>query len=243
VGELFPTTHWSRVLKARDGSDSEARGALETLCQTYWHPLYVFVRRQGHDSDDARDLVQAYFAELLEKGFLKSVEPGLGRFRSFLLASLKHFLSHERDRMRALKRGGETQTISLDAAATAGLEAQIASHHLSPEELFERQWALTVLERALARLRQAARESHAEAQFEILKPYLTGEAGRTPYSDVAEPLGMSEGSVRAAVLRLRKRFGKALRAEISETVSDPSEVDDEIRRLLLVIRPFQGDGV
>jgi RNA polymerase sigma factor (sigma-70 family) len=242
VSARFPTTRWSRILTARDDSDSEARVALETLCQTYWHPLYVFVRRQGHDADEARDLVQAYFAELLEKGFLKDVTPERGRFRSFLLASLKHFLSHERDRTQALKRGGDTQMISLDAASTAGLDTQAVSHHLTPEEVFERQWALTVLEQALARVRQAARESHTEAQFEALKPYLTGEAGRTRYAEVAERLGMSEGSVRAAVLRLRKRFGKALRAEISETVSDPSEVDDEIRRMLSVIRPFQGAG-
>jgi RNA polymerase sigma factor (sigma-70 family) len=240
VGARFPTTHWSRVLAARDGTDSEARLALETLCQTYWHPLFVFVRCQGHDEDEARDLVQAYFTELLEKGFLKGVEPGLGRFRSFLLASLKHFLSHERDRTRALKRGGEAKTISLDAASTAGLEFQ-AVDDLTPDQVFERHWALTVLERALARLRQAARESHSEDQLEALKPYLTGESGRT-YAEVAERLGMSEGAVRAAVVRLRKRFGQALRAEISQTVSDPSEVDDEIRRMLSVIRPFQRAG-
>ena len=156
----FSTTQWSRVLTARDGSDSHARRALETLCQTYWYPLYVFVRRQGHDHDAARDLTQAYFAELLEKDFLKDVEPGLGRFRSFLLASLK--------------------------------------------------------------------------------PYLTGGAGLAHYREVAAELGLTEGAVRAAVLRLRKRFGKALRAEIAETVADPAEIDDEIRRLLSAIRPWQG---
>ena len=235
----FPTTQWSRVLAARNRTDSDARKALETLCQTYWHPLYAFVRRRGHDPDAARDLVQGYFAELLEKDFLKDVAPELGRFRSFLLVSLKNFLSHERDRARALKRGGDVQVISLDDASTRNV-AEASVEHMTPEQVFERQWALTVLDQALERLRQEARESRGEARFEALKPYLTGHAGPTPYGEAAERLGMSEGSVRAAVLRLRKRFGRALRAQIAETVADPGEVDDEIRRMLSVIRPWQG---
>jgi len=236
----FSTTQWSRVLSARDGSDSEARRALESLCQTYWYPLYVFVRRQGYDQDVARDLTQAYFAELLEKNFLKDVEPGLGRFRSFLLASLKHFLTHERDRAKALKRGGGAQTISLEATTTDPYYPDTATDHLTPEELFERQWALTVLDRAMERVRQDAHKSGGNAQFETLKPHLTGGTGRTSYKRVAIELALSEGAVRAAVLRLRKRYGKALRTEIAETVADPSEIDDEIRRLLSVIRPWQG---
>jgi RNA polymerase sigma factor (sigma-70 family) len=241
MGPRFPTTQWSQVLTAREGTGTAARRALEALCQGYWHPLYAFVRRQGYDPDAARDLVQAYFTELLEKKFLKDVDPGLGRFRSFLLASLKHFVSHDRERTRALKRGGDTQTISLDAASTAGLDSQVVDD-LTPEQVFERQWALTVLERALGRLRLAAREAGTESQFDALKPYLTGEAGRTPYAAVGERLGMSEGAVKAGVLRLRRRFGQALRDEIAGTVSDPDDVDDEIRRMLLVIRPFQGGG-
>jgi RNA polymerase sigma factor (sigma-70 family) len=237
VGARFPTTRWSRVLTARDGTDSEARLALETLCQTYWHPLFVFVRCQGHDADEARDLVQAYFTELLQKGFLKDVAPERGRFRSFLLASLKHFLSHERDRARAQKRGGDTETISLDSATTAALDIP-AVDHLTPEQIFERQWALTVLERVVERVRQQARESGALSQFEALKPFLMGESGRTTYAQVGERLGLSESGVKSAVLRLRKRFGKALRAEIAETVSDPAAIEDEIRRMLAVTRPF-----
>ncbi|MCG6923647.1 MAG: sigma-70 family RNA polymerase sigma factor [Acidobacteria bacterium] len=234
----FPTTQWSRVLAARDGSDSDARNALETLCQSYWHPLYAFIRRQGHDPDAAQDLVQGYFTELLEKDSLKDVAPELGRFRSFLLASLKNFLSHDRERARALKRGGAVRVISLDGASTGTLP-EPAGNHLTPEQVFEQQWALTTLDRALERLRHEAYESAGEARFEALKPYLTGHAGRTPYREVAERLGMSEGSVRAAVLRLRKQFGQALRAQIAETVADPREVDDEIRRMLSVIRPWQ----
>jgi RNA polymerase sigma factor (sigma-70 family) len=241
MGPRFPTTQWSQVLTAREGSESAARRAMAVLCQSYWQPLYAFVRRQGYDPDAAQDVVQAYFAELLEKEVLRQVDPASGRFRSFLLVSLKHFLSHDRERTRALKRGGNTRTISLDTDSTAALDVRVVDD-LTPEQIFERQWALTVLERALGRLRLAAAESGGSAQFEALKPYLTGEAGRTPYSLVAERLGMSEGAVKAGVLRLRRRFGRALRDEIAETVSDPADVDDEIRRMLLVIRPFQGRG-
>jgi RNA polymerase sigma-70 factor (ECF subfamily) len=239
VAAKFPTTQWSRVLTARDRSNADARRALETLCQTYWHPLFVFVRRQGYDPDAARDLVQAYFTELLEKDFLKDVAPERGRFRSFLLASLKHFLSHDRERAAALKRGGHVQMIPLDAT-TEDLVPGPAKHR-TPEQIYERQWALTVLDQALERLRQEVRDAQGEAQFEALKPYLTGDAGRAPYREVAEQLGMNEGAVRGAVLRLRKRFGKALRAQVAETVADPADVDDEIRRMLTVIRPWGGE--
>ena len=189
----FSTTQWSRVLSARDGSASEAGHALETLCQTYWYPLYAFVRRQGHDPDAARDLTQAYFTELLEKDFLKEVEPELGRFRSFLLASLKHFLSHERDRAQALKRGGGARLFSLDAEGAEERLSAEAADQLTPEQIFERQWALTVLERALEHLRQEALKSGQENQFEKLKPYLTGDAGRASYREVAADLSLTEG--------------------------------------------------
>lgn len=226
---------------AQDGSDSEARRALEELYETYWHPLYAFVRRQGHDPDSASDLTQAFFTELLENDFLKAVGPSGGRFRSFLLASLKHFLSHERDRERALKRGGGARIISLDAQSAEERLGGIAADSLTPEQVFERQWALTVLERALERLRRESSELGSDDRFERLKGYLTGDAMRTPYCEVALELGMSEGAVRGAVHRLRKRFGKMLRAEIADTVADPAEADDEIRHLLAVIRPWQAN--
>lgn len=234
----FPTTRWSRVLAARDAADAEARDALETLCQTYWHPLYAFVRRLGHTPDQAQDLVQGYFTQLLEKGFLRQVAPELGRFRSFLLASLKNFLSHERDRAGAAKRGGGARLISLSALPTQDLTDAVASE-LTPEDLFERQWALTVLDQALERLRQEAREAHGEARFEALKPYLTGESQRATYRQVAARLGVSEAAVRTAVVQLRRRFGRALRALVAETVADTADVDDEIRWMLAVIRPWQ----
>lgn len=241
MGGEFSTTQWSRVLAARDGRDTEARQALEKLFQAYWQPLFAFVRSQGHDPDDASDLTQAYCATLLEKDFLKSVQPSAGRFRSFLLASLKHFLSHERDKERALKRGGDARFVSLDGQATEGrLGAELADS-LTPEQVFERQWALTVLERALERLRAASAQAGTEIQFDRLKSYLTGENTRVPYRDVAAELGMKEGAVRTAIHRLRKRFGAMLRAEIGDTVADPAEADDEIRHLLSVIQPWEGE--
>jgi RNA polymerase sigma-70 factor (ECF subfamily) len=238
----FVTTQWSRVLAARDGSDEQARQALESLFQAYWLPLFAFVRRQGHDPESASDLTQAYFTTLIEKGFLKAVEPSAGRFRSFLLTSLKHFLSHERDREQALKRGGGAHTFSLDAQAAEETLGPEPADHLTPEQIFERQWALTVLDRSLERLRMDSVKAGSETQFEILKPCLTGESSRGAYGDAAAELGMSEGAVRTAVHRLRKRFGAALRAEVRETVADPSEADDEIRYLLSVIQPWESEG-
>jgi RNA polymerase sigma-70 factor (ECF subfamily) len=228
------------VRKARDASDSEAHRALEELCQTYWQPRYAFVRRQGYDRDAACDLTQAYFAELLDKDFLKAVHSSAGRFRSFLLASLKHFLSHQRDRERALKRGGGAHKISLDSA---GAEERLGSEladRLTPEEIFEHHWALTVLERAMERLRRDEARAGREQHFETFQDYLTGGAAAVPYREVALDLGMSEAAVRKAVVRLRKRFGRVLRAEILHTVADPDEADDEIRHLLTVIQPWQG---
>ena len=240
MGEKFTTTQWSRVQQAKEGSDTEARQALEELCQTYWQPLYAFIRRQGHDPDSAQDLTQAYFTELLAKDFLQVVDPSAGRFRSFLLASLKHFLSHERDRARALKRGGGTRSISLDVETAEKRLGNEAADHLTPEHVFELQWAWTVLERSLERLRQSALSSGGADQFERLQPYLTDEGTQAPYREVASQLEMTESAVRTAVHRLRKSIGGMLRAEIAETVANPADVDDEIRHLLAVIQPGHG---
>jgi RNA polymerase sigma-70 factor (ECF subfamily) len=235
----FATTSWSQVLAARDGTDTEARDALERLCETYWYPLYAYVRRRGHDPEAARDLTQGFFAELFENETLRQVEPSAGRFRSFLLACLKHFLSHERDRAKTLKRGGGTSPISLDAAAAEKRYDREPAVDLTPEEVFERRWALTVVERALGRLRQEADEKGHPQRFIRLAVYLTGETPRLPYREVASELAMSEGAVKVAVHRLRRRFGELLRAEVAETLADPAETDQEVRHLLLVIRPFK----
>lgn len=234
------TTQWSQVLAARDGSATEARAALESLCQTYWQPLYAYVRHQGHTPEESLDLTQGFFTEFLEKEFLTDVDPEKGRFRAFLLASLRHFLSHERDRERALKRGGWVQTLSLDVeTGEAGYTARPVDT-LTPEQVFDKRWASTVLDRAMANLREELAGPGDTSQFDTLKRYLTSGEGPKPYREVAADLGMTEGAVTAAVARLRKRFGRCLRAEVAEIVSDPGDVDDELRHLLSVVQESPG---
>lgn len=229
------TTQWSQVLAARDGSDTEARRALESLCQAYWQPLYAFIRHQGHKPEEASDLTQAYFTEFLEKDFLADVDPEKGRFRAYLISSLRHFLSHDRVRNRALKRGGGILTLSLDTDVAEDRYRQELAAGRSPEEVFERRWALTVLGKAMARLRRESTTENQRRSFEALKPYLTGDEPRRPYREVGEELGMTEMAVRKAVHRLRRRFGQVLRDEIAETVADADAIDDEVRHLLTII--------
>ena len=231
------TTQWSQVLAARDGSATEARAALEMLCQTYWQPLYAYIRHQGSDPEEARDLTQAYFTELLDKDFLADVDPSKGRFRSFLLASLRHFLSHQRDRARALKRGGGTPTLSLDVAAGEESYTLQPSDEMTPEDVFEHRWALTVLDRAMGRLQLESTESGDLTQFDKLKPYLTSAEPQATYQESAGDLGMSVGAIKTAVHRLRKRYGMCLRAEIAQTVANPADTDEEVRHLLATVRP------
>lgn len=234
------TTQWSQVLTARDGSDTEARTALESLCQTYWQPLYAYIRHQGSDPDEARDLTQGYFTQLLEKDFLAEVDPEKGRFRSFLLASLRNFLAHERRRSRAMKRGGGTQTLSLDTDAGEEGYAIQSSPDQTPLDVFEQNWAATVLERAMVRLEVQSTTSGDAPHFEPLRQYLTSSGSQMPYREVAESLAMSEGAVATAVHRMRQQYGRCLRIEIAETVADPADVDDELRHLLLKVRPELG---
>lgn len=235
----FPPTSWSQVIAARDGHSTESRQALDSLCRAYWYPLYAFVRLQGHDPEASRDLTQAYFVELLEKGYLQDVDPSLGRFRSFLMVSVKHFLSKERDKAKTVKRGGATSVISFDAADAEVRYRSEPSVELTPEVIFERRWAQTVLHRALGKLRDELSEAGKEDHYRALRPSLVGEEPRMPYRQAAEELGISEGAVRAHVHRLRKRFGELLRQEIAETIADPEDVDDELRHLLGAITPFQ----
>jgi len=231
------TTQWSQVLAARDGSDTQARAALESLCQTYWQPLYAYIRAQGYGPEEARDLTQGFFTEFLDKDFLSSVDPDKGRFRSFLLASLRHFLSHERDRERALKRGGGAVTLSLDLATGEENYRLQVSEEMTPEDVFERRWALTVLDRAVGRLERESDEAGTSFQFGHLQQYLTGEGVPLSYRETATALGMSEAATKSAVQRLRRRLGRCLRIEIAETVADSADVDDEVRNLLSKLRP------
>ncbi len=208
---------------------------LSCLQKTYWYPLYAFVRRQGNGPEDARDLTQGYFTQLLEKGYLEDFDPSLGRFRVFLKASVKNFLSKERYKAHAWKRGGHAQIVSLSAEDVEGRYRFEPVDRLTPEEIFERRWALTLLERALGKLGEEFEDSGRGDEFEKLKGYLTGEESKVPYREVARELESSEAAVRTAVHRLRQRFGKLLRQEIAETVASPNEVDEEMRHLLRVI--------
>ena len=230
------TTQWSQVLVARDGSATEAREALETLCQTYWEPLYAYVRQRGSDPDAARDLTQGFFADLLARDFLADVDPAKGRFRAFLLASLRNYLSRQRDHEGALKRGGGVQSLSLDVESGEHRFTQHPIDGMTPESLFEHRWALTVLDRAIERLSRESTSEDDASRFGELRRYLTSPETDATYRQTAEELGMSEAAVKMAVHRLRKRYGECLRAEISETVADSADVDDEVRHLLNVVR-------
>ena len=229
----FATTRWSVVLAAR-GEDPDSRRALSTLCEDYWHPIYAFIRRQGHGADAARDLTQAYFVRLLETSLLQDFRPTEGRFRSYLLASIRHFLSDARDHDRAAKRGGGRATIPIDDAFAEERYLRDREAGLTAEKAFDRRWALTVVERAQRRLEADAEERGTLPQLERLKAFLTG-AGPDTYRQAASDLGTTEGAVKVAVHRLRHRYGEMLRREVGETVADPAEVDAEIRYLLEVL--------
>ena len=205
---------------------------MEKLCTTYWYPLYAFVRRRGHSAHDAQDLTQGFFARLLEKKDLASVDRARGRFRSFLLAALDHFLINEWHRARTQKRGGATVLFSFDALdAESRLRHEPATD--SPEQIYDRRWAMTLLDQVMARLRTEMAGAGKLAHFEALKFCLTGE--RTAYAEVGARLAMSEGAVKVAVHRLRERYRALLRAEIAETVATPEEIEDELRALLAAL--------
>ena len=231
----FATTNWSVVLAAGRGDSTKSRQALAALCEAYWYPIYAFVRRQGYDADKARDLTQGYFLQLLEKEFLSDLHPEFGRFRAFLVVSVRHFLSNELDRERALKRGGGQVPIALDVDTAEGRYRIEPVDSLTPEKLFERRWAMTVLERALERLRAESERAGETARLDRLKAYLTGDEPASSYRAAAAELGMTEPAIKTAVHRLRKRFGEHLRAEIAETVAGPDQVDGEVRHLLSVL--------
>lgn len=227
----FQTTHWSVVLAAGDRAEPGYRAAIGSLCETYWYPLYAYVRRRGHDPEAAEDLVQGFFSSLLERGALRVADPERGRFRSFLLTSMKHYMANERQRGRALKRGGGLESVSLDFIAAEARYRREPTDERTPERFFERRWALALLEATMRRLREEADRAGTAGRFETLSRYLTGEEPGKPYGEVASNLGISEAAVKVAVHRLRRRYGQLLREEVSRTVDDPARVDEEIRRL------------
>ena len=218
----------------RDDSP-QASEAMAQLCRTYWYPLYVYVRRKGYNVHDAKDLTQEFFARLLGKDYLRAVDRTKGKFRSFLLAALEHFLANEWRNARAQKRGGQFSFISLDETAAEQQYLQVSTSNLSPEKLYEQQWATTLLEQVLVQLREEFVGACKEALFDELKVFLTGEKRATSYEDLAQKLGTTEAALKMAVSRMRRRYGQLLRAEIANTVSSPEAVEEELRALFAAL--------
>lgn len=233
----FVTTHWTQVLQAR-GDSPEAKAALSDLCEAYYKPVFVFIRRNTQDEESARELTQEFFARLLGRKGVDGVNPELGRFRSFLLGAVRHFLLDAKDHAHRLKRGGGTPDIRLDQGSgsdtSPGLQVEDAQA-LSPEREFDRRWALTVLDRALSALADEHQRNGESDQFEMLKPWLTGDAGDLSQADAAQRLGMNEGAVKVAIHRLRRRFRDSVKNEIARTLNDPSHVADELACLVAAL--------
>jgi RNA polymerase sigma-70 factor (ECF subfamily) len=235
-GRLFGTTRWSVVLAAGDTRHPNSRAALVALCEAYWYPVYALARQLGHGVDVAQDYTQGFFVHLLEKGSLKAADPDRGRFRAFLRASFKNYLSSERERARAAKRGGGRLPITLDFETAESRLRYEPFHQQTPEVVFEKRWARTLLTRALECLRREMEASEDRDRLRCLEPYLTGFPRSRGYGDVAAELGLTKDAVKAAVRRLRRRFGQLLRAEVAQTVENPNDVEKEIRYLFEVIR-------
>ncbi|MDR2981972.1 MAG: hypothetical protein LBV12_06960 [Puniceicoccales bacterium] len=233
--DFFATTRWTMVLKAGSESagiaDRDVQAALEELCRIYWFPLYAYARRRNYAKADAEDLTQGFFAQLLQRKDFSRLQAERGRFRAFLLASLKHYLANEYDRAHRLKRGGTIMPLSLDYEGAAA-KFEVADKTASPDEIFDREWALALLEYVLERLRHEWMERGQTELFEALKIFLTVEKSTANYDAVATQLGVSEGSLRVAAHRLRKRYRELLKDEISQTLAEPGMVDEELRTLL-----------
>ena len=226
----FPTTHWSLVLAAGRHDTSQSRTALASLCEAYWFPLYTYVRRCVRDVHEAQDLTQAFFVQLLDKHYVADADPRRGRFRAFLLTAFRHFLSHEWEKAKAQKRGGGRLPWSLDLMSGESRYQVESNDQCTPEQLFERQWAITLLNQVITRLQSEFASAGKESQFVQLKEFLVGRSSTT-YAEVARQLGQSEAAVKMAVHRLRRRYGQLLRDEIAHTVDNPDDVEDEIRDL------------
>jgi len=231
----FATTHWSMVLAAGDSASPQHEQALSMLCQNYWFPLYAYLRRCGYDTHRAEDAIQTFFSRLLEQNSLRRARQNRGRFRSFLLASLKNLRADEWDRAHAQKRGGQNKILSLDVATAETRYTFESADHLSPERLFERSWALTVLKQAMDQLKTEHAGADKMQLFNHLKTYLTGEKNSVSYKDISVRLGMTEGAVKAAVHRLRQRYRELVRQEIRQTVATEEQLEEEIRDLFVVL--------
>ena len=232
---VFATTHWSVVLAARDTASPGANAALAELCRIYWYPLYAFVRRQGHGLHDAQDLTQAFFARLLEKNYVAQADRERGRFRTYLLAALNHFLADEWDKARRLKRGGGWQMVSFDAATAEERYRLEPIDQLDAAKLYERRWVTTLFDQVLARLEQEFRNSGKGRLFEGLRSSLLAEDSRSTYAQLGAQLGLTEDAVKQAVHRMRRRYRELFREEIAQTVAGPGDVEDELRHMFAVL--------
>lgn len=231
----FVTTRWTQVLAARDKQAPDGAAALEALCRAYWYPLYACVRRFGHSPPDAQDLTQEFFARLLARDCLDSVDREKGRFRTFLLTALKRFMATEWQRARAQKRGGDRQFQPLDTALAERLYATEPGAGLSPDRLYQRRWALTLLDNALVRLQQEFTQAGKAVDYDALKPWLTADRGEIRYGELAATLNRDEGAARVAVHRFRKRYRELFRNEVAQTVARPADVEDETRHLMAAL--------
>jgi RNA polymerase sigma-70 factor (ECF subfamily) len=229
----FPTTQWSAVLAAAQDRTPQSAEALEKLCRAYWYPLYAFVRRQGHEAAEAQDLTQEFFSRLLSKNTLQMATPDRGRFRSFLLGSMKHMLANEHRNATRLKRGGGAFVFSLDAQEAEDRFRLEPVDHASPDRLFDRRWAEAILARVLDRL-EAEYSGHA-LRFDELKVFLIEAKGASSFAEVAARLGVTESALKSVIHRMRRRYGQLFRDEIVQTVADPASVEDEIRHLLTAL--------
>jgi len=232
---VFVTTHWSVVLTAAHSDTTRSQAALAHLCRLYWYPIYHFVRRQGHSTHDAQDFTQEFFARLLQKNWIAQADQARGRFRSFLLMVLKRFLAVEWHKANAQKRSGNLHCLPLPLDTAEIRYTNEPTDTGTPEQAFEKQWALTLLEAVLRQLRSDYEQDGHGRLFEALKPCLTGRSDMQPYAVLAASLAMSEGAVKVAVHRLRERYRERLKAEIAHTVASPSEVDSEMRHLFRVL--------
>jgi len=228
----FATTQWSLVLAAGKGGSVDAEEALARLCSLYWYPIFAFVRRQGHSIDESQDLTQGFFTRLIEKGDVSDADRARGRFRSFLLSACQHYLSNERDRMLTLKRGGGRAAISIDVASAEGRYQRALVHEETPENLYDRQWCLTLLACVLDGMREDYVVAGTERLFDRLRGFLTMDEEAGTHADAARDLEMTTGAVKVAVHRLRRQYRDALRRRVGDTVDSPQEIDDEMRYLL-----------
>lgn len=232
---VFATTHWSVVLQAGETASAQGTAALEKLCRTYWYPLYAFIRRKGHAEADAQDLTQEFFARLLAGNTFQTADARKGKFRTFLLAALGHFLSNERDHAQAAKRGGGQSIISLDAITTEQLHRAETASELSPDKLFDQRWAMTLLEVAVAELEAEMAASGKGGQFAELKTFLTNEPYDGEYAIIGQRIGSPGQSIAVTVHRMRQRYRELVRAAVAHTVSSPSEVEEEMRHLFAAL--------